>query len=287
MKWGDFVIIGAVLALAGAMLAFFALRASGDTLYAEVWQDDRLVERVELTDTTDRTIDLDGHNDAVGGLPGPGLRANRTTYPCRTGRGLPAAPRYSQADGHLDRRHRRHCILRGGSRMKRSKELAVCGMLTALAIILSIVERMFPLDAIIPIPGVKLGLANVVTLFALTRLGLRDSLAVVVVRVTLASLLMGSVTAFLFSLFGGLLALFAMWALLHVEGKFCSLLGVSVAGAAAHNIGQIAAAVLWMKTTAVLAYLPYLLLMSVPLGLVTGLVCAVVLTHMKKIDLHA
>ena len=103
--------------------------------------------------------------------------------------------------------------------MKRSKELALCGMLTALAIILSIVERMFPLDAIIPIPGVKLGLANVVTLFALTRLGLRDSLAVVVVRVTLASLLMGSVTAFLFSLFGGLLALFAMWALLHAEGK--------------------------------------------------------------------
>ena len=168
--------------------------------------------------------------------------------------------------------------------MKRSKELAVCGMLTALAIILSIVERMFPLDAIIPIPGVKLGLANVVTLFALTRLGLRDSLAVVVVRVTLASLLMGSVTAFLFSLFGGLLALFVMWALLHAEGKFCSLLGVSVAGAAAHNIGQIAAAVLWMKTTAVLAYLPYLLLMSVPLGLVTGLVCAVVLTHMKKTE---
>ena len=164
--------------------------------------------------------------------------------------------------------------------MKRSKELAVCGMLTALAIILSIVERMFPLDAIIPVPGVKLGLAKVVTLFALTRLGLRESLA-------LASLLMGSVTAFLFSLFGGLLALFVMWALLHAEGKFCSLLGVSVAGAAAHNIGQIAAAVLWMKTTAVLAYLPYLLLMSVPLGLVTGLVCAVVLTHMKKIDLHA
>ena len=48
MKWGDFVIIGAVLALAGAMLAFFALRASGDTLYAEVWQNDELIERVAL-----------------------------------------------------------------------------------------------------------------------------------------------------------------------------------------------------------------------------------------------
>ena len=65
MKWGDFVIIGAVLLLAGAMLAFFAAKASGDTLYAEVWQDDKLVERVELTDTTDRTIDLDGHNVIV------------------------------------------------------------------------------------------------------------------------------------------------------------------------------------------------------------------------------
>ena len=59
MKWGDFVIIGAVLLLAGAMLAFFAAKASGDTLYAEVWQDDKLV------DTTDRTIDLDGHNVIV------------------------------------------------------------------------------------------------------------------------------------------------------------------------------------------------------------------------------
>lgn len=65
MKWGDFVIIGAVLLLAGAMLAFFAAKASGDTLYAEVWQDDKLIERVELTDTTDRTIDLDGHNVIV------------------------------------------------------------------------------------------------------------------------------------------------------------------------------------------------------------------------------
>ena len=65
MKWGDFVIIGAVLLLAGAMLALFAAKASGDTLYAEVWQDDKLVERVELTDTTDRTIDLDGHNVIV------------------------------------------------------------------------------------------------------------------------------------------------------------------------------------------------------------------------------
>lgn len=164
------------------------------------------------------------------------------------------------------------------------KKLTLCGMLTALAVVLSFVERLFPLDAIVPVPGVKLGLANVVTLFALTRLSARDALVIVLCRVALSSLLMGSVTAFLFSLFGGLLALAVMGLLLRAEGKFCSVLGVSVAGAAAHNIGQIIAAVIWMKTGAVVAYLPWLLVMSVPLGLVTGLTAAVVLAHLQKID---
>ena len=77
-----------------------------------------------------------------------------------------------------------------------------------------------------------------------------------------------------------------MWLLLRVEGRFCSLLGVSVAGAAAHNIGQVLAAAVWMQTGAVTAYLPFLLVMSVPLGLVTGLTAAVVLGHMKKIEFH-
>ena len=97
MKWGDFVIIGAVLALAGAMLAFFALRASGDTLYAEVWQDDRLVERVELTDTTDRTIDLDGHNVIVlSGKTAVMQSAARTRSACEPD-GLPVRDRSRSA----------------------------------------------------------------------------------------------------------------------------------------------------------------------------------------------
>ena len=129
----------------------------------------------------------------------------------------------------------------------KAKKITLCGLLTALAVVLSLVERLFPLDAVVPVPGVKLGLANVVTLFALTRVSARDALAVVVCRVAISSLLMGSVTAFLFSLFGGLLSLIVMWALLRAEGTFCSLLGVSVAGAAAHNIGQVIAAVIWMK----------------------------------------
>lgn len=168
----------------------------------------------------------------------------------------------------------------------KTKKLTLCGLLTALAVVLSLVERLFPLDAVVPVPGVKLGLANVVTLFALTRVSARDALAVVVCRVAISSLLMGSVTAFLFSLLGGLFSLTVMWALLRAEGRFCSLLGVSVAGAAAHNIGQVAAAVFWMQTGAVIAYLPLLLVMSVPLGLVTGLTGSIVLSHMKKINFN-
>ncbi|MDO5142536.1 MAG: Gx transporter family protein [Eubacteriales bacterium] len=168
----------------------------------------------------------------------------------------------------------------------KTRTITTCGLLAALAVVLSLVERLFPLDAVVPVPGVKLGLANVVTLFALTRLSVREALAVMLCRVTIAALLMGSVSAFLFSLLGGLLSLVVMALLLRLEGRFCSLLGVSVAGAAAHNVGQIAAAMLWLKTTAVLTYLPFLLVMSVPLGLVTGLTCAVVLSHLKKIDLH-
>lgn len=65
LKWGDFAIIAAVLVLAAAVAGVLALGSSGDRLYAEVWQDNVLVERVELTSETDRTIDLDGHNVIV------------------------------------------------------------------------------------------------------------------------------------------------------------------------------------------------------------------------------
>ncbi len=165
-----------------------------------------------------------------------------------------------------------------------ARRLALCGLLTALAIALSLAERLFPLEAIIPVPGIKLGLANVVILFALARMSYREASAILLCRVTLSALLMGSVTAFLFSLLGGMLSLAVMGLLLKAEGKACTIPGISVAGAAAHNTGQVAAAVLWMGTTAAVAYLPPLLIVSVPLGLVTGATAAAALKYLKKID---
>lgn len=169
---------------------------------------------------------------------------------------------------------------------KKGISITQCGLLTALAMVLSLVERLFPLEAIIPIPGIKLGLANVVTLFALSCLTIQQAFLILFCRVILVSLLMGSITAFLFSLFGGVLSLLLMYVLLRTASKSCSLLGISAAGAAAHNVGQVAAAALWMQTSTVIVYLPPLLVMSVPLGLVTGVTASVTLTHLKKINFH-
>lgn len=165
-----------------------------------------------------------------------------------------------------------------------TRRITTCGLLTAVALVLSLVERMFPLSALIPIPGIKLGLANVVTLFALTRLGKREALAILVVRVTLASVFMGSVTSFLFALFGGLLALAVMALLLPGRDRWVSLIGVSIAGAAAHNIGQICAAMLVLGSVYVLAYLPLLLLSAIVMGLITGVVCRTTIEHLEKIS---
>ena len=164
-----------------------------------------------------------------------------------------------------------------------TRRIAACGLLTAVALVLSLVERMFPLSAAVPIPGIKLGLANVVTLFALVRLNRRDALAILLIRVTLASVFMGSVTSFLFALSGGLLAMLTMSLLLPGRGRWVSLVGVSISGAAAHNIGQICAAMLVLRSVYAAAYLPLLLLSALAMGFSTGIVSRVTIEHLEKI----
>ena len=122
----------------------------------------------------------------------------------------------------------------------RTRDITLCAMLVALSLALSLAERMIPLEAVIPLPGVKLGLANIVTMFALYELGGRYALAVLVCRCALASLFGGGFTALAFSLAGGLLALAAM--ALARRAPFLSVYGVSLCGAACHNTGQILAA---------------------------------------------
>lgn len=169
--------------------------------------------------------------------------------------------------------------------MSRTKRIALCGMLTALALALSLMERMIPLEMLIPIPGVKLGLANVVTMFALLFLSPKEAYSILLCRVILASVFAGSVTQFLFSLIGGLFALTTTWLLLHKYNRWFSFYGISAASAAMHNFGQILAAMLVMQTVDVFAYLPLLLVSSIPMGMVTGTILEVLQKQMKHFQL--
>ena len=148
------------------------------------------------------------------------------------------------------------------------RRLTRCAVLTALALALSVAEGLVPLTILFPLPGLRLGLANLVTTYALCRLSGREALLILVSRCLLGALLGGNLMALAFSLTGGLLALAVMAAL--VRCHFLSLFGVSIAGAAAHNTGQILAAMVVLLSRAPLVYLPPLLLCSLVTGAVTG-----------------
>ena len=162
-----------------------------------------------------------------------------------------------------------------------TKKLALCAVLTALALGLSTLESLFPVSVLVPLPGIKLGLANIVTVFALYRLGDIPALAILIVRCLLGAMFAGNASALLFSLMGGVLAMLTMIVLRRVRGL--SVYGVSIAGAAAHNIGQICAAMVVLGGTAVLGYLPVLLGVSLITGTLTGFVASLLFRAMRGI----
>lgn len=160
------------------------------------------------------------------------------------------------------------------------RRLTRCAVLTALALALSAAENLVPIVVLFPLPGLRLGFANLVTVYALCRLGKKDSLLILIVRCMLGALIGGNLSALAFSLSGGLLAFLVMSLLLPLRGL--SLFGVSIAGAAAHNTGQILAAIFVLGTTAPLVYLPALLLASILTGAVTGAVSILLVSRVPK-----
>lgn len=165
--------------------------------------------------------------------------------------------------------------------MSRSvRRLTRCAVLTALALALSVAEGLAPLVVLLPLPGLRLGLANLVTVYALCRLSKRDALLILLARCFLGSLLGGNLSALAFSLTGGLLAFLFMSVLLRLTRL--SLFGVSIAGAAAHNTGQIIAAVFVLGSSAPVIYLPPLLLASVLTGAVTGAVSILLVNRVPR-----
>ena len=165
----------------------------------------------------------------------------------------------------------------------KTKDIALCAVLTALALGLSVMENLIPVTAAIPLPGVKLGLANIVTVFALYELGAAPAVCILIARCLLGSLFAGNFSALLYSLLGGVTAMLVMIAL-----KRCrrlSIYGVSIGGAAGHNVGQIAAAIIALGDTAVVGYLPVLLGVALITGTLTGFIAALLFRALRNVHL--
>ena len=153
---------------------------------------------------------------------------------------------------------------------KPARRVTRMALLTAIALTIFMAEAQIPNP--IPVPGIKLGLANIVTVYAMFVLGPADTLMILVSRVFLGSVFSGQMMTFLYSLSGGLLCYVAMLFLRLVLTKnqiwVCSCIG-----GACHNLGQLAAAMVVLRTTVVIFYLPHLVLAGLCAGLFTGL-CA-------------
>ncbi len=162
----------------------------------------------------------------------------------------------------------------------KTQGVAFCGVLGALALVLSAVETALPPLPMLP-PGAKLGLSNIVTMYAAGSLGLGPALGIAAVKGIFSGLARG-VTAFLMSLSGGLLSTFVMWLLLRLKNRPFGMVGLGVCGALAHNAAQLLVAAA-ITTPAVVSYIPWLIVFGVLTGTLTGLVLRVIMPMLDKI----
>lgn len=161
------------------------------------------------------------------------------------------------------------------------KKIVRLSMLISLSVVISIIESYIPILNNI-IPGIRLGLSNIIILFVLYKFSFKDSLYVSIVRVFLVGLLRTGLfsVSFFFSLSGAILSIICMHLVKKI--KLFSVVGVSIIGSITHSLGQIIIAIFLLKNENIIYYLPYLLIFSIPTGIVTGLITKKLL----KVDIN-
>ncbi len=159
------------------------------------------------------------------------------------------------------------------------KRIVTDAVLAAVALVLFVIEAQIP--PVVPIPGVKLGLANIVTVWALMRNGAPDALGITLVRIALGSIFTGTVPSFIFSLSGGLLAFVAILLLRKLLNEN-QIFVAGVIGAIFHNAGQLTSAAIMYCTASVFVWSPVLILSGIVTGLFTGLVAQLLAKKIPK-----
>ena len=160
-----------------------------------------------------------------------------------------------------------------------TRRIAILGLCASVAMILSYVESLLP-PLLSSIPGIKMGLPNIVVVFVLYRLGARDAITVSLVRVLAVALLFGTPVSMAYSAAGAVLSFLGM-VLLKKTDRF-SPTGVSIAGAVAHNLGQVICSAVLMRTTAIVWYFFVLVISGVIGGCIVGLLAAWIMRRFEK-----
>ena len=163
------------------------------------------------------------------------------------------------------------------SDISNSKITAYCGVFTALALILAYLESLVPLS--FAVPGIKLGLANLVTIVVLNKLGLKPAIIVSGGRIILAGILFGNITIIIYSFAGAFLSILSMWLVGHF--KIFTVTGVSICGAVFHNLGQMVVAAIVMENINILYYMLVLGISGSIAGAFIGVLAGIIIKNIK------
>lgn len=156
-----------------------------------------------------------------------------------------------------------------------AKRIAICGLLVATVFVLNFVEKLIPIDTVLY--GVKLGLANIVVLFALYKLSFVDSFIICILKILIAGFSFGGPVYLIYSFFGGV---FSYLVMLFFKNRL-NILTVSILGSLFFNIGQILCACIMLSTMAIVSYLPFLMISGVITGLLTGIASDTAIKRIK------
>ena len=154
----------------------------------------------------------------------------------------------------------------------KTKKIARYGLLVALAFILSYLESLFPIP--VPIPGIKLGLANLVIITALYSMGGKDAFILSLIRTILVGFTFGNLSMMAFSLAGGLLSWLTMY--IFYKSNLFTIIGVSIIGGVAHNIGQVSMAVIVNYNMNIFYILPLLTISGIVTGALIGIIASLI-----------
>lgn len=162
-----------------------------------------------------------------------------------------------------------------------AKNVSYIGVFTSIALILSYFERIIP--SIIPIPGVKLGIANIIILICLYLLSNKDAFIVMLLKVILVSLLFTGITGFIYGAFGSLFSYISM--LIFKKTNLFSIIGISIIGAVMFNVGQILASMIFIRNIYIFYYLPILIFFGLISGFLTGIISHYIINRLKMANL--